>query len=192
PRYCADYYLDQGDPSWPKDGSGVAVIHYRINPSHSGTPTQLSDSQIIAVVQQMAHVWMAADPSLDFVYDGQTSDQPVSNNNVVGFSAAAANGAANISLAASADGKTITGFDIALAPQVTWEWDSCDGASTACSPYPGPGSALDVGAILAHSWGHVLGLGDLAATQDEYLTDFGGIAGSYPDCGGNASGMICR
>jgi len=177
-----------GEPSWPRDASGHTTVHYRINPSHPGTPTNLTDSQIVNATQQMAQVWMSAVPSVTFVYDGQTTDQPVNFNDVVGFTAAAGNAAVNIPMTFSSDGKTITGFNVQFAPQVPWSWEPCDGASVPCNPYPGTG--LDIGASLAHAWGHVLGLDDFAATRDQLLTDAGGISVG-PDCGGSA-GPVCR
>jgi hypothetical protein len=188
PRYCADYSLLPNDASWPKDSGGRTSIHYRINPSHAGTPTQLSDAQIIAAVQQLARTWEAAAPSVTFVYDGQTSDQPVNFNNVVGFTAAAGNAAVNIPMTFSSDGKTITGFNIQFAPQIGWTWQPCDGASVPCDPYPGTG--LDLGAASAHAWGHVIGLGELAGSRDVLLTNAGSIA-TGPDCGSTA-GPVCR
>jgi hypothetical protein len=162
-------------------------VHYRVNPSHPGAQTQLSDSQVIAAVEQLAQTWHAADPSISFVDDGVTTDQPVNFNNVVGFSAAAGNAAANIPLNISPDGRTITGFDIQLAPAATWVWRPCDGASTPCDPYPGAGN--DLGATLAHAWGHAIGLGDLPRADERLLTNSGGISAG-PDCSSN--GPVCR
>ncbi len=188
PRTCDRYYFDGASaPSWPKGASGHTTIHYRVNPSHSGVNTQLTDAQIISAVQQIAQVWQAAVPSVTFAYDGQTSDQPINSNNVVGF-LPVAGGAANIPLTFSSDGKTILGFDIQLTTQPPWSWQPCDGASTPCNPYSGSG--LDLGQLLAHSWGHVLGLADFAANDEQLLTDAGGIV-TGPDCGGG-SGLVCR
>lgn len=188
PRYCADYQTLQGDATWPRDASGSAVIHYRINLSRPGSPTQLSDAQVVAAVQQLARTWNTADPSVSFAYDGTTTDQAIDFNNVVGFSAAAANGAANIPVQVSSDGRTITGFDIQLSPSTMWLWQPCDGASTPCDPYPGTG--VDLGSIMAHSWGHALGLVDFDRAGDGLLTDVGSIIVG-PDCGGRGQ-PVCR
>lgn len=163
------------------------MVHYRVNPSHPASPTPLSDAQIVDAVDQLAATWHAADPSVSFVDDGTTTDQPIDFNDVVGFSAAAGNAAVNIPLTVSSDGRTITGFDIQLAPNVDWLWQPCDGSTTPCSPYSGNG--LDLGSTMAHAWGHAIGLGDLGGMQDALLTDSGGI-GAGPDCGPNRA--VCR
>jgi hypothetical protein len=187
PRYCPDYITSPNDGRWPADASGRATIHYRINPSHPAVNTGLTDSQVISAIEQLAQRWHDADPSVTFLDDGVTSDQPIGFNNVVGFTAAAGNAAANIPLSFSSDGRTITGFDIQLAPSGDWYWKPCDGAATPCDPYGGAGT--DLGAVLAHAWGHALGLGDLGAIKDQLLTDSGGITAG-PDC--SSYGPICR
>ena len=186
PRYCPDYFTPY-DAHWPLDASGHAVVHYRVNPSHPASPTPLSDAQIVDAVDRLAATWHAADPSVFFVDDGTTTDQPVDFNDVVGFSAAAGNAAVNIPYTVGSDGRTITGFDIQLAPDTNWLWQPCDGSTTPCTPYAGSGD--DLGATLAHAWGHAIGLGDLGGTQDALLTDSGGIE-SGPDCGPNRP--VCR
>ena len=161
------------------------MIHYEIN---DGIPpgVPITTSQFVAAVQQLAQTWMSADPSVRLVDDGLTTAQPVNFNDVVGFTPVAT-GYANIPLTFSSDGKTITAFDIQLASNATWAYAPCDGASTPCSAYAGTG--VDLGAILAHSWGHVLGLADFGAARDHLLTDYGGIA-TGPDCG--PAGPVCR
>ncbi len=175
------------DAHWPRNASGRATVHYRVNPSHTGTTTSLSDTQIVEAVDATAGMWHAVDPSISFVDDGTTTDQPVNFNDVVGFTAAAANAAVNIPVSVSSDGTTITGFDIQLNPGDAWLWHPCDGAGTACTPYPGNG--LDIGSSLAHAWGHAIGLADLGSVQDALLTNSGGI-GNGPDCG--SKGEVCR
>jgi hypothetical protein len=184
PRYCADYFLSGG--AWPMDNSGRVTIHYRINPAIPAG-VSFTGTRFVQAVQDVAQTWMTADPSVQFAFDGTTTDQPVNFNNVVGF-APVASGYANIPLNVSSDGRTYTGFNIQLQDGSEWNDEPCNGATVPCSPYSGTG--VDLRAMLAHCWGHVLGLGDLAASSDSLLTDYGGIAAG-PDCGA-AAGPVCR
>jgi hypothetical protein len=184
PRYCADYITSGG--AWPSDGAGHVVIHYRVNPSHDGGDTTLTATLVIAAVEHQAQVLMAADPAVELVDDGTTSDQAAGFNNVVGF-VPATGFYVNMPLRQAGDGHTYNGFNIQLALNAPWRWAPCDGDSTPCDPYPGTG--VDVGAMLTHAWGHVLGLSDLGGDADRLLSNYGGISAG-PDC--STYGPVCR
>jgi hypothetical protein len=167
PRYCPDYTLGGG--SWPIDGSGHAVIHYRINPSkYTGGWNDrypMSTDQIVGAITAAAQAWMAADPVVELMYDGTTTADPATPtggnyNSVVGFySSPSVNCADGLACAdVPSNTSTYSSFDIEIAGNNPFAWSPCDPANShPCTDGPTSGP-YDLEDLVVHEWGHVLGL----------------------------------
>lgn len=147
------------------------TVHYRINPSGYMGNTPLTTQQFIGAVQAAAQAWMSADPNVQLVYDGTTTQSPSNYDDVVGFNSAILNAAAT-DIPTS---PTYYGFEIKVSSTVSWSW-------TPCSPPGQPCTTLtensdDIQGPLTHEWGHVVGMGHVLAQQDEYLTMNPGVEG---------------
>jgi hypothetical protein len=157
------------------------VLQYWINPTGSGS--SLTDQQIIDAINAAAQTWMAADPQVQLVYGGTTTQQPLLNN-VVGFDGQPS----SARLSKPDQNGHYTAFDMNLLIGNAWTWRPCDpAAGNPCSDY-GTGGG-DLQNIVTHEWGHVLGLGHPTNVNnsDTELTMYGG----YPQsCGGSQDG--CR
>jgi hypothetical protein len=180
-RGCPNYKLHAG--RWPRDADGTATIHYRIK-TDGHTPVNsapITPEQLIAAVRGAAQTWMDAVPSVRLVYDGTTTEAPNSSNNVIGWGTTTTiiPGGAETRYTPGPDGPTYTGFSVYLYPTEGLTYRPCDPAhGQPCDD--GPNDNLDLGGLLTHEWGHVLGLDHVESQQtDNELT-------MYPG-GGNAN-----
>lgn len=123
---------------------------------------------------------MDADPVVELIYDGTTTDPPALDN-VVGFVDNGAPGAT--------DGGAGKPFDIHLMPS-GWAWKPCDPAhGSPCTDYYTGNGTYDLQYIATHEWGHVLGVGHAANADDTELTMYGAADGA---CTMQSSGYTCR
>jgi hypothetical protein len=157
------------------------VLHYSINPTASGS--SLTGQQIVGAINAAAQAWMAADPAVQLVYDGTTTNQPALND-VVGFGPEPS----SAQLSKPDQNNHYTGFSITISVG-NWDWRPCDPVNgRPCSTYSG---ADDLQNVVSHEWGHVLGLGHPANANnaDTELTMYGGFPQA---CNGGSSWQGCR
>ena len=165
-RTCKQYSLYEG--RWPAGPDGTITIHYRINtegwtPDPSGVRKAPPADDMIAMIVEAAQTWMDANPRLRLIYDGVTTEEPYDGvtghgNNVIGWSKAYRGvGIAAARFDPNQYGPTYTGFSIVIKSTTTWSWEDCDPDNgQPCTD--DPNAAADFQGVLAHEWGHVLGL----------------------------------
>lgn len=170
PRYC-NHYNTSGSKPWQRDAAGRVTIRYRINPDGAAA-SSLTREHIIDAIRASAEVWSAANPQVRFVYEGITSDQPANFNNVVGFSPNCGVGNACVMNGQGPNfyfGPHTDRFTMAFHNGTPWTWDPCDPArGEPCAP--DPEGDEDIADVAVHEWGHVLGLGHVAAPEDYEMT----------------------
>jgi hypothetical protein len=178
---CADYALYGPTPGpWPADASGQVVIHYSID-TDVPQGALVDSADLVAAVEGAAGAWEAANPRLDFVYDGGTTRQAGQQDGVtvIGFGRIESGDAV-----AEAHMYELVGpepsVDIVLDDAVSlYVFHPCEQSDDACvvqGDYLEKLNALDptrevveLQSVLTHELGHLLGL-DHTEAQGDTLT----------------------
>jgi hypothetical protein len=144
--------------------NGRATIHYNVYPS--GSQTALSVDQITRAIAEAFATWQRAAPTLEFVFDGITSNPPMGADgvNTVGFSPT------HIFAGVSSENGRMKEADMFLGTG-PYVWHPCEQRDNSCTQLRNRVEGFDLRAITTHEAGHWLGLGDMNdATLERELT----------------------
>lgn len=210
---CADYALYGPVPGpWPADASGRVVIHYSID-TEVPAGAVVDSADLVAAVEGAAAAWEAANPRLDFVYDGPSTLQPGARDgvSVIGFGRVESGDAvaeAHMYELGDAEPSVDIVLDDATSLYVFHPCEQSDDACVVQGSYLEKLNALDptrevveLQSVLTHELGHLLGLDHTEAEGDALtmssnwfnhelfpqtlgLGDILGVRALYPcDCG---------
>ena len=160
-KTCRRYgYVLNPPVRWPVGPNGRATIHYRVYPQ--GSQTALSADQITRDIAEALATWQAAAPTLEFVFDGTTSNPPVAGDgvNTIGFSPT------NIFTNVKGEEGVIREADMFLGPSPYVSYP-CEQRDNSCTQLHNSGEGFDLQGIVTHEAGHFVGLGDMNDTALE-------------------------
>lgn len=163
-RTCNVYRLSK--MRWQVRG-GKVTIPYRVNI----TQPWLLPEDAFAAIDAATRTWEAANPVIDFVFLGRSSDLPQLGNDVSEI--AWVSSLPPEALAQSnhrSKGNRRLESDTLLNVAKPWSWTPCDSQSSGCSNEAGVIRFMDVQAVVTQQLGHWLGLEGLTGAHVRELT----------------------
>lgn len=154
-KTCRRYAFKGGAARWPIGANGRATIRYKVHVSNS--QTSLSLEQITQAIAAAFATWQRAAPTVEFVYDGMTSNPPLDGDgvNTVGLSPTT-----YISTGTATDNGRVTESDIYLSTH-PYVWHPCEQRDNSCTTLDNDGEGHDLQAVTTHEVGHLFWLRDM-------------------------------
>src|SRR5687768_5238704 len=154
-KTCRRYAFKGGAARWPIGADGRATIRYKVHVSQS--QSKLSMEQITQAIAAAFATWQRAAPTMEFVYDGMTSNPPLDGDgvNTVGLSPSS-----HIFAGTFTDNGRVIESDIYLSTH-PYVWHPCEQRDNSCTTLDNDGEGRDLQAITTHEVGHLLWLRDM-------------------------------